>query len=62
MRWMLNNVILLVEFTPGHNIVVEILIPTMRFLVLHFHTNEGLCELLNFSESIIFNEHIFAKN
>ena len=50
------------EFTLGHNIVGEILIPTMRFLVPSFHTNEGLCELLNFSESIIFNEHIFSKN
>ena len=46
---------------PGHNIVVEILIPTRRLSVLPFSYTWGLCELLNFSGSIIFNEHNICK-
>ena len=41
---------------PSHNIFVEILIPTRRLSVLLFSYTRGLCELLNFSGSIIFNE------
>ena len=54
--------IMLVESTPGHNIVVEILIPTRRLSVLPFHTHEACVNCLILVGSLFSMNIISTKN
>ena len=47
---------------PGHNIVVEILIPTRRLSVLPFHTHEGCVNFLILVGALFSMNTISAKN
>ena len=48
--------------TPGHNIVVEILIPTRRLLVLPFHAHEGYVNCLILVGALFLMNTIYTKN
>ena len=47
---------------PGHNIVVEILIPTRRLSVLPFHAHEGCVNCLILVGALFSMNTISAKN
>ena len=47
---------------PGHNIVVEILIPARRLSVLPFHTHEGCVNCLILVGVLYSMNIIYAKN
>ena len=47
---------------PGHNTVVEILIPTRRFFVFPFHAHEGCMNCLILVGALFSMNTISAKN
>ena len=47
---------------PGHNIVVEILIPTRRLSVIPFHTHEDCVNCLILVGALVSVNIIYAKN